>query len=696
MIQGIFKELGVDSILKRQLTAAVYDSYIVLTMPRGVVRGHKRFIFLTCGMRSAYNLSTIETTVQYFMKWLVYFVDSKHSLKDILLEKGKEDSAIKEVFENYEEWKDHEILLALIQFYLVSEIEQEGGNNDINSMKGTNMPHAVYNHVRLKLFWLDLLTDLFKKISIEYECLKELMYVLDKLSFITIVEMNGSIIKLCRVILERISNSKSSEKTQSVILPEGDTDVSEARQMEKELNIIALVSQISQRVTSHLQSHVYQDINLGELKIKLKDNSYEGIESMFIDSSEENKSSNLKLTQVKDSFELLKACLTTMVEMKVYWTNKDYLNKISDQISEKISLSFDSTIFRYASYIPLNMSNFAKYYFTNLSQLLDDIWKTDITHLSLQFNKLIIRLLSIIKVCNSVNSSQESAKEKEQENSPESGCEQIEAKPFSLSPKKVESLKAAILYMIQLLNKSVVNSCSKIPLESIKDSFAFFVGCLFSPKSENSFGDGIVDVRQMMLKGINGMFIAAARDQDMKDRISHFSKYLFEESMVFVFSNVQKIFKNPQITEQQGENLVLTVNEAIKFVSNTYVFSTAEQKEILIDSVVKLILGIVIGVQENKVQRTKHILSIINATGDGLYNVIMKSDQNLAKGYISSSLNENQKHILQNLIKAIATKKAQEENEQKNKATPAGNQRQTNVKARENQQKLKLGNKFGT
>lgn len=83
-ITNIFKELGIEKILRRQLLAAVYDAYIVLAMPRSVVRNHKRFIFLTCGMRSAYNLTTIEHTVQYFMKCLVYFVDSKHSFKQLI------------------------------------------------------------------------------------------------------------------------------------------------------------------------------------------------------------------------------------------------------------------------------------------------------------------------------------------------------------------------------------------------------------------------------------------------------------------------------------------------------------------------------------------------------------------------------------------------------------------------------------
>lgn len=46
-IANIFKELGIEKILRRQLLAAVYDAYIVITMPRSVVRNHKRFIFLT-------------------------------------------------------------------------------------------------------------------------------------------------------------------------------------------------------------------------------------------------------------------------------------------------------------------------------------------------------------------------------------------------------------------------------------------------------------------------------------------------------------------------------------------------------------------------------------------------------------------------------------------------------------------------
>ena len=68
MIRGIFQELGIEPILKKQLICAIYDAYIVMAMPRSVVINHKRFVFLTSGMRSAYNYATIEKTTQYFMK----------------------------------------------------------------------------------------------------------------------------------------------------------------------------------------------------------------------------------------------------------------------------------------------------------------------------------------------------------------------------------------------------------------------------------------------------------------------------------------------------------------------------------------------------------------------------------------------------------------------------------------------------
>ena len=104
------------------------------------------------------------------------------------------------------------------------------------------------------------------------------------------------------------------------------------------------------------------------------------------------------------------------------------------------------------------------------------------------------------------------------------------------------------------------------------------------------------------------------------------------------------------------------------------------------------------GLHERQIQRTKSILTIINATGDALYSIILIGDSNLAKNYIASNLNDAQKQMLQNVIKAIAsTKKAQEDKEQKLKTQVLrGNQKQgQNQKSKENQSKIKLATKIG-
>ena len=127
-IKTIFDDYGIESIIKRQLLSAIYDAYIVMVMPRSVVIGHKRFVFLTSGMRSAYNYITVEKTTQYFMKCLVYLVNSKTTVEQIVLEdKAYTDASLKDIFENYAECKGHEMLMALIQYYLVAKIDHNEG-----------------------------------------------------------------------------------------------------------------------------------------------------------------------------------------------------------------------------------------------------------------------------------------------------------------------------------------------------------------------------------------------------------------------------------------------------------------------------------------------------------------------------------------------------------------------------------------
>ena len=69
---------------------------------------------------------------------------------------GKEDSNYRDIFDKFDTCKDHEILLALVQFYLVNEIEVgEGKEEDDN--KQINLSHALYNHIKLRLFCLDIM-----------------------------------------------------------------------------------------------------------------------------------------------------------------------------------------------------------------------------------------------------------------------------------------------------------------------------------------------------------------------------------------------------------------------------------------------------------------------------------------------------------------------------------------------------------
>lgn len=237
-----------------------------------------------------------------------------------------------------------------------------------------------------------------------------------------------------------------------------------------------------------------------------------------------------------------------------------------------------------------------------------------------------------------------------------------------------------------------------MPLESIKESFGFYMSCLFVTNKDNSSESGLVNIRHMMIKGLNSIFFVAMKETDSSiKKIMLFSKYCFEESLVFLFAQIQKVFSTPSVIENQDQSYTQSICETIKFVSNTYLCSSSEQKEVIIDPVIKLLLGIIMGMQEHNIQRTKAVLSIINATGDALYNMIMKSDQNLAKGYISSSLNEAQKSMLQNVIKAIATtKKAQEGKDMKPKNTQAtGQQKDSNVKGKETQSKIKLATRIG-
>lgn len=609
---------------------------------------------------------------------------------------------IKDIFESYGECKDHEILLSLIQYYLVSEVEQDSEKSD-GGNKDTNLSHALYNHIKLRLFCIDLLNKLFEKVSVEYKCLKEILSILDKLSFISVVEMNSSIVKLCTTILNRISQTKTANSNlNSIIVEDGEGDVNQSKVLEKELHIVTIIEKLSLKIMSQMQNFVYQDPNLGELRRRLTDKMFDGLEGNFMDAT--NKTSVAKLTLMKDAFELQKQCFNSLIAFKLHCTNKTHLNKLSEDISENLKNSFEVTIHRVSCTLPLHVKSFAKYYFASLSTLIDSVCEHDAVPLSDQFNNMIIRLLSTIKVCNSIKVENDHGRGQIRESSEEdseSNSDYVDTnQERKIDSKKAEDLKATILFMVQLLNKAVVNACFSAPVEKIKDGLVFYMTSLFGTKEDKDHRDTeIVDFRQMALKGLNSIFATSTRDKEGDDdKISLFSKYCFEESLVFLFYNVQKIFSNPSLVEGEDQNLALTLGEAIKFISNIYLHSNSDQKEVIIDPIIKLFLGVLVGMHENKIQRTKSVLVIINATGEALYSMILLGDQALAKNYIANSLNDTQKQMLQNIIKAISsTKKAQEESEQKlrKELSKPGQSSSASNKFKETQSKIKLATRIG-
>ena len=701
-IKSIFDELGIQKILQKQLIAAIYDANIVLAMPRQVARNYKRFVFLACGMRSAYNLTTIERTVQYFMKCLAYFVDSKKSIKQIIYDDGKVDSSIKDIFENYDECRDHEMLFSLIQFYLTSDINQGDKNEgSASSNTETNLSHLLYNHIKLRLFCIDLLIKMFENIVIDYESLKEILSILEKLSFTAILELNSNIIKLWNVILKRISDYHKDTKNKLSIIGTFDTELAETKLIEKEKTAIGMIERLWMKILFQVQEYVYSDISLGEIKSKIEDKLFEGIEAKYLVKSQFSKgdSSAIKLTLIKDSFELLKEWFVLFIEIKQYWINKSHLNSVSEELSESVQNSFDIVVHKFSWKFVLSIKQLAKYYFTHLSNLIDKWWECNGSYLSKQLNQYLIRILSIITVLNSFKIEGEEEKEIKESSDNDSDNNNIEdASETKLSSKKSEDLKTKILFLIQLANKAVVNACFCWPLESIKDGVAFFMSFLFKTQTDKDDKTEIVCISHMMLKGLNSLYIKPDKETEISDdKLGIFSKYCFEESLVYLFSQIKQIFSNPSMVESEDQTFINTVNENIKFILNIYLGSNSEEKEIIIDPIVKILLGICVGVHENNIQRTKSILSIINSVGDALYGIILLGDQNLAKNYVAHWLNDQQKQMLQNIIKAIATtKKAQEEKDNKSKSEKQKNTLGSSMgKAKEGQMKIKLATKIG-
>lgn len=86
-----------------------------------------------------------------------------------------------------------------------------------------------------------------------------------------------------------------------------------------------------------------------------------------------------------------------------------------------------------------------------------------------------------------------------------------------IDSKKAEILKTSILYMIQILNKVVVNGLFDIRIEDIKDAYAFYMHFLFG--LQQAEGE-IINLKHMGFKSLNAMFSV---EGGQGDKMVHFS-----------------------------------------------------------------------------------------------------------------------------------------------------------------------------
>lgn len=231
------------------------------------------------------------------------------------------DSSLRDIFENYSDCRDHEILMALIQYYLVSKIENSEESNENNK---SSLSHALYNHIKLRLFCLDILKSLFNTVSIEYDCLKEILAVLDKLSFLGIAEVNSEIISVCKVVVNRINKSRS-ESSESLILSKEskeDDPIQQSSMINNELSVLNIVQCITTKIMSQMQDFVNNEPNYKDIKTKLEDSSFEGLEMSLVNTTQSlaNEGASKLSTQlpaiIKDAFDLLSVTLQTLFVFK--------------------------------------------------------------------------------------------------------------------------------------------------------------------------------------------------------------------------------------------------------------------------------------------------------------------------------------------------------------------------------------------
>lgn len=279
------------------------------------------------------------------------------------------------------------------------------------------------------------------------------------------------------------------------------------------------------------------------------------------------------------------------------------------------------------------MKEFSKFYYTSLSTLLDQICSLDLEPLHGEFNQLVIKLIHIIRVTNESNSDEEEkygSKESSGEDS-ESNNENINSmgRAKQDSKTKYEDLKIKLTLLVQLLNKVVIHACSMFEIEKIKEALGYYIGTIFSieesqpiePRSE------MLNLTYITLRGLNSQFVQTEKDSNpLTSRCCTLSKYLLQDCLLYIFTNLQNLFQHPKSVEYKDQQKVGAISEAIKLLSSIYVHSDHEQKQILIDPIVQLVLGALVSIKEKGIQTP-----LVGALGEVLYGVCVAGDPALVR-----------------------------------------------------------------
>lgn len=117
------------------------------------------------------------------------------------------------------------------------------------------------------------------------------------------------------------------------------------------------------------------------------------------------------------------------------------------------------------------------------------------------------------------------------------------------------------------------------------------------------------------------------------------------------------MIQNPHSPQFTSKVQFEVIKVHLQFLTQYY--SISENKLKIIDPFVKLLLGVVIGIQQSELKTNADAIEMINQVAETLHSIILGGDPHLAKNFIAS-LQDNEKMILQKLVQVIQQKKVSE------------------------------------